>query len=86
MLLSVLSGRLGVRIPSGLGEPHLVEPCGAGDACYRWGDVAEMRVHQEEEEDICYQVSWRVSGLAVVEDCVGQSQLESVISCLEMFL
>ena len=62
---------MGVRIPSALGEPQLVEGGGEGDSCYRWGDVAEMTIHQE---DICYQVSWRVRGLAVVEDCVGQSQ------------
>ena len=76
-MLSVLQGRLGVRIPSGMGEPELIEPCGGGDTCFSWGDLAELTVHQLGS---CYQLNWRVRGLAVVEDCFGNTDCELPIS------
>ena len=70
--LSVLSGKLGVRLPSGLPPPQVVEPCvqeeGQGDSCWQWGDLAELRIEQEDEN--CYQLDWSVRGQSVVEDCL----------------
>ena len=66
-----------MRLPPGLPPPELVEPCvqgeegegeGEGDSCWQWGDLAELRIHQEGEN--CYQVQWTVRGQSVVEDCV----------------
>ena len=66
----MLTGELGVRLPPGLPPPQLLEPCpvAESDSCWLWGDLAQLRVHQEEEN--CYQLHWSVRGLAVVEDCL----------------
>ena len=60
-----------------MGEPELVEQCGEGDTCYNWGELAELTVHQLGS---CYQLHWRVTGLAVVEDCFGEAEFELLIS------
>ncbi len=68
---TVLSGQLGGGLPPELGQST---PCSDGDICWQWGDAARLAVTKEimvEDTDVsCYNVSWRTSGLAAVENCM----------------
>ena len=44
--------------------------------CFQWGNEARVEILECEDQD-CFRVSWTVSLLRVVEDCLG-----NVISCI----
>ena len=44
--------------------------------CFQWGNDARVEILECEAQD-CFRVSWSVSLLRVVEDCLG-----NVISCI----
>ena len=67
-----LEGKFGVRIPPSL-TPKELESCPPGeDVCYNWGsDDIHLGVHST--DDNCFEISWKVSFLRVVEDCFGKN-------------
>ena len=66
-----LTGKFGVRVPASL-APVELESCPSGeDVCYNWGsDDIHLGVHAT--DDNCFEISWKVSYLRVVEDCFGE--------------
>ena len=70
-MFTVLTGRFGARIPSGL-SPSASDSCRDGDSmCYNWGND-DIYLGIKQSEDSCFDVSWSVKDLRVVEDCIGR--------------
>ena len=84
----VLTGTLGTRIPGALGAPEpaevkhshcffyirsmMCQDCSDGVVmCFQWGNVARVEITDCEDTD-CFLVSWTVTHLRVVEDCMGK--------------
>ena len=86
--MSVLTGTLGTRIPGAMGAPEpaevkrhcfwirsmmcLCQDCSDGVVmCFTWGNVARVEITDCEDTD-CFLVSWTVTHLRAVEDCMGK--------------
>ena len=66
-----LTGTLGAKIPQSMGAPE-PDNCSSNGAlvCFQWGNDARVEILECEDQD-CFRVSWTVSSLRVVEDCLG---------------
>ena len=69
---AALTGTLGARIPQSMGAPEPSDNCNSNGAlvCFQWGDDARVEILECEDQD-CFRLSWSVSLLRVVEDCLG---------------
>ena len=67
---AALTGTLGARIPQSMGAPEPSGDCNGAIMCFRWGTDARVEILECEDWD-CFRVSWTVTHLRVVEDCLG---------------
>ena len=65
-----MTGTLGARIPDDMGS--MWRNCHRNGAimCFQWGTDARVEILECEDWD-CFRVSWTVTQLRVVEDCLG---------------
>ena len=75
----MLTGTLGARMPQSMGAPEPSGNCNGAIMCFQWGNVARVEILECEDWD-CFRVSWTVTHLRVVEDCLGTELSQSSFS------
>ena len=73
---AVLTGTLGARMPQSMGAPEPSGNCNGAIMCFQWGTDARVEILECEDWD-CFRVSWTVTHLRVVEDCLG-TELQNI--------